>query len=49
MSSAAVATPPGNSLWQQARWITGIHLLMLDPDDPWPGGYRLSDTWPLRQ
>lgn len=19
---------------------------MLDPDDPWPEGYRLSDTWP---
>ncbi|MCV6287907.1 hypothetical protein, partial [Pseudomonas aeruginosa] len=17
-----------------------------DPDDPWPQGYRLSDTWP---
>ncbi len=28
-------------------WITGTHQLMLDPDDPWPGGYRLSDTWPL--
>ena len=27
-------------------WITGTHQLMLDPDDPWPGGYRLSDTWP---
>ena len=27
-------------------WITGIHQLMLDPDDPWPGGYRLTDTWP---
>ncbi|NOC83014.1 MULTISPECIES: proline racemase family protein [unclassified Ruegeria] len=26
-------------------WITGIHQHMLDPDDPWPGGYRLSDTW----
>ncbi len=30
-------------------WITGTHQLMLDPDDPWPGGYRLSDTWPLKQ
>ena len=29
-------------------WITGTHQIMLDPDDPWPGGYRLSDTWPLR-
>lgn len=26
-------------------WITGIHQHMLDPSDPWPGGYRLSDTW----
>ena len=25
-------------------WITGTHQLMLDPDDPWPGGYRSSDT-----
>ena len=29
-------------------WITGTHQVMLDPDDPWPGGYRLSDTWPVR-
>jgi len=28
-------------------WITGSHQYTLDPDDPWPGGYRLSDTWPL--
>lgn len=27
-------------------WITGIHQHMLDPEDPWPEGYRLSDTWP---
>ena len=26
-------------------WITGTSQLMLDPDDPWPTGYRLSDTW----
>jgi proline racemase len=30
-------------------WITGTHQIMLDPDDPWPGGYRLSDTWPLNK
>ena len=30
-------------------WITGIHQLMLDPEDPWPQGYRISDTWPLRK
>lgn len=28
-------------------WITGIHQHLLDPSDPWPGGYRLSDTWPV--
>ncbi len=28
-------------------WITGTHQLMLDPDDPWPEGYRVSDTWPM--
>ena len=27
-------------------WITDTRQLMLDPDDPWAGGYRLSDTWP---
>ncbi|MGB0385459.1 MAG: trans-3-hydroxy-L-proline dehydratase [Ardenticatenaceae bacterium] len=27
-------------------WITGTHQLMCDPDDPWPSGYRLTDTWP---
>lgn len=26
-------------------WITGMHQHMLDPADPWPEGYRLSDTW----
>lgn len=29
-------------------WITGIHQHLLDPDDPWPEGYRLSDTWGAR-
>ena len=27
-------------------WITGTRQVMVDPDDPWPRGYRLSDTWP---
>jgi proline racemase len=27
-------------------WITGVNQYMLDPGDPWPSGYRLSDTWP---
>lgn len=28
-------------------WLTGTHQHTLDPDDPWPAGYRLSDTWPV--
>jgi proline racemase len=27
-------------------WISGTRIDMLDPADPWPAGYRLSDTWP---
>lgn len=30
-----------------SAWITGTHQHMLDPADPFPAGYRLSDTWPL--
>jgi proline racemase len=28
-------------------WVTGTHQHTLDPDDPWPEGYRVGDTWPL--
>ncbi|HTN96061.1 MAG TPA: proline racemase family protein, partial [Nordella sp.] len=27
-------------------WITGTSTLLLDPDDPWPAGYKIADTWP---
>jgi trans-L-3-hydroxyproline dehydratase len=27
-------------------FITGFHQHTLDPADPWPEGYRLSDSWP---
>ena len=27
-------------------WITGTHQHTLDPGDPWPGGYKVADTWP---
>ncbi|TMJ37150.1 MAG: hypothetical protein E6G89_14920, partial [Alphaproteobacteria bacterium] len=27
-------------------WITGTSTLLLDPDDPWPSGYKIADTWP---
>jgi proline racemase len=26
-------------------WITGFHDYVLDPEDPWPEGYTLGDTW----
>jgi trans-L-3-hydroxyproline dehydratase len=26
-------------------WITGLHQYLVDETDPWPEGYRLSDTW----
>ena len=39
-TSAIVPTVSGRA------WITGTHQLMLDPDDPWPEGYRIADTWP---
>ena len=28
-------------------YITGTHQIMRNPSDPWPYGYRLSDTWPI--
>lgn len=28
-------------------WISGTSQLLLDPDDPWPSGYKVSDTWPM--
>jgi len=27
-------------------WITGFKQYVLDPTDPFPGGYTLTDTWP---
>lgn len=29
-------------------WITELKQLVCDPDDPWPQGYRVGDTWPMR-
>jgi trans-L-3-hydroxyproline dehydratase len=28
-----------------SAWITGVTQLYIDPDDPFPEGYLLSDTW----
>ena len=27
-------------------WRTGTRQVFVDPCDPWPEGYRVSDTWP---
>jgi proline racemase len=29
-----------------SAWITGIAQVLVDPTDPFPEGYLLSDTWP---
>ena len=29
-----------------SAWMTGVTQLWLDPSDPFPEGYALSDTWP---
>jgi proline racemase len=29
-----------------SAWITGITEVLLDPTDPFPAGYLLTDTWP---
>jgi proline racemase len=29
-----------------SAWITGVTELYVDPDDPFPEGFLLSDTWP---
>lgn len=26
-------------------WVTGQHSYYLDPEDPWPQGYTVADTW----
>jgi proline racemase len=30
-------------------WLTGRSRLSLDAEDPWPGGYRIADTWPAKR
>jgi proline racemase len=29
-----------------SAWITGVTYVLVDPTDPFPEGYLLSDTWP---
>lgn len=39
-------TPAIVPLISGRAWITGTQRHVLDPDDPWPHGYRVADTWP---
>ena len=46
-STTAVGDLPAVVPYIEGRaWRTGRTELRLDPDDPWPGGYRVGDTWP---
>lgn len=48
-SELTIGGRPGISPIISGRaWITGIHQVMVDPADPFPTGYRLSDTWPMK-
>jgi proline racemase len=47
VDSASVGGRPGVVCAVTGRgWITAFHQYVLDPSDPLPTGYRLSDTWP---
>lgn len=46
LTSVAGAPAVVPSIAGQA-WITDLTTLVLDPTDPYPAGYRLTDTWPL--
>ncbi len=42
-----IANIPSVSIMITGRaWITAFHQYVLDPSDPFPTGYTLSDTWP---
>ena len=47
VGTAQVGALPGVRCAITGRaWITAFHQYVLDPSDPLPVGYRLSDTWP---
>ena len=38
-------TPAVHTTIKGRAWITGLHQYFIDPSDPWPHGYVVSDTW----
>jgi len=46
VTRTAVGGFPAIVPWISGRaWITGFHDYVLDPEDPFPRGYTVSDTW----
>lgn len=46
LSKTAVGNRPAIVPAIEGRaWITGFMSYVVDPSDPWPEGYRVSDTW----
>jgi trans-L-3-hydroxyproline dehydratase len=46
VSSTTVAGRPAIVPAIRGRaWLTGFHTYLLDPDDPYPEGYLVSDSW----
>ncbi len=45
-TATAGGLPAVNCAITGRGWITAFHQYVLDPTDPLPTGYRLSDTWP---
>jgi proline racemase len=47
LGTEPVGNLPGLSIAITGRgWITAFHQYVLDPTDPFPTGFTLSDTWP---
>lgn len=44
-TASAGGTPAVIPQIRGRAWLTGISTYGIDPDDPFPNGYRLSDTW----
>lgn len=43
--TSLAGTPAIHTTIKGRAWITGYHHYRVDPGDPWPEGYVVSDTW----
>jgi proline racemase len=44
-SSTVAGTPSVTTRVAGRAWLTGVSYYGTDPEDPFPEGYRLNDTW----